>query len=290
MEKSPVSACKESLFTIGQVAKFCGVSRKALRFYEELGIIKPDRVCPETGYRYYNHDTMMLIPIIKYYKQMGFKLQEMTGVGEKGTCFYHEKNFVTKLDELAEEERRIRNCHIAVQDWLKLIREGSMVSENKIEHVSIKYLDRKSFYYQDQEFSYDYKKSVINVPWVNYLESHDACITGAVYLRFPSYQDKLDDCVKHVSIMQEPIGTTSFEIPRWEFGGYMVASAYHVGPHCTLHQTYSKILAWMDQCGYERGEESYERYVIDYWATQETNDFVTEILIPIKANNLEKKY
>lgn len=282
MVTSSICSEKEKLYTIGQVAKKCGVSRKTLRFYEELGIIKPDVVCPETSYRYYNKDTMMLLPIIKYYKQMGFKLQEMTGVGKKGTCFYHETNFITKIEELTVEEQEIRNRHVAVEDWLNMIREGTMVVENRIQQVSVKFVDKKDFYFKEQEFTYDYKDAVINVPWVNYLEKNNVVITGAVYLGFSSYQEKFEGKIKKASIMQEPIGIINPSLPRWQFGGDMMACVYHIGPHETIDESYEKIIHWAQKNKYICGPECYERYIVDYWATQDTDDFVTEIMLPIK--------
>ena len=34
----------ETLYSIGEVSKLCNVSKKALRFYDEIGIISPDKV------------------------------------------------------------------------------------------------------------------------------------------------------------------------------------------------------------------------------------------------------
>ncbi|MDT2704299.1 MerR family transcriptional regulator [Enterococcus dongliensis] len=67
----------KKLLSIGEAADICHVSRKTLRFYEELGLLVPDYVSPQNNYRYYSEETVMLIPILKYYKQMGFRLQEI---------------------------------------------------------------------------------------------------------------------------------------------------------------------------------------------------------------------
>lgn len=117
------------MYSIGEVAKICNVSRKTLRFYEQLGLITPDYVCLENGYRYYTEKTMNLIPVIKYYKQMGFKLQEMGNVQNTGDYFYQETNFLTKLSALKREEQRISNSYTAVSDWLGLLREGAVAAE-----------------------------------------------------------------------------------------------------------------------------------------------------------------
>ena len=44
----------EQLFSIGDVAKFFHLSVSSLRHYEALGLLTPERVDPNTGYRSYS--------------------------------------------------------------------------------------------------------------------------------------------------------------------------------------------------------------------------------------------
>jgi DNA-binding transcriptional MerR regulator len=44
---------QDGLLTIGRFARLCRLSVKQLRHYDELGLLRPDRVDPATGYRYY---------------------------------------------------------------------------------------------------------------------------------------------------------------------------------------------------------------------------------------------
>ena len=43
----------ERLLTIGEFAQRCGLSRSALRFYDQNDLLRPRSVDGETGYRYY---------------------------------------------------------------------------------------------------------------------------------------------------------------------------------------------------------------------------------------------
>ena len=52
-------------FTIGQLAKQTGVSRKAIRLYEEKGLILPSIKRNEGNYRIYNHEHVFCINGIK---------------------------------------------------------------------------------------------------------------------------------------------------------------------------------------------------------------------------------
>ena len=51
----------EQLYTIGEVSKICNVSRKALRFYDKIGIIRPDKISEENGYRFYSRETVRCV-------------------------------------------------------------------------------------------------------------------------------------------------------------------------------------------------------------------------------------
>ena len=35
---------KEDLYSIGKVSKICDVSQRMLRYYEEIGLIRPDEI------------------------------------------------------------------------------------------------------------------------------------------------------------------------------------------------------------------------------------------------------
>lgn len=65
------------LYSIGEVSEICDISKKALRFYDKIGIISPTHISQTNGYRYYSNDILYFVPIIRYFKQMGFKLEEM---------------------------------------------------------------------------------------------------------------------------------------------------------------------------------------------------------------------
>lgn len=52
-------------FSIGEVAQMKGLTVKALRFYEEIGLLAPHRIDPFTKYRYYHSDQFFVIELIK---------------------------------------------------------------------------------------------------------------------------------------------------------------------------------------------------------------------------------
>lgn len=271
---------KKKLYSIGEVSKICNISKKALRFYDKIGIICPDKISEDNNYRYYSKETLLRVPVIKYFKQMGFRLEEMKEFLEGNSYAAHEKGFRLKIDELRKREEEIRASYISVKDWYDLILEANSVIRNNVTEVSVKYMDPMTTCFLEQEFSYNYMESIINIEWTNYLERIEKDITGAVILWFPNYREKLEEKKTKVRILQKIIKDCG-DNPIMTLGGTMVASCYHIGPHETLAQTYEKVTSWVREHGYKCGEEAIERYVTDYWTIRNSEEFVTEVLIKV---------
>lgn len=67
----------EELLKIGELAELAGVSPKALRVYEKMGIIKPVKIDEENGYRYYSANQVKDVESLLEWKDMGFSLKEV---------------------------------------------------------------------------------------------------------------------------------------------------------------------------------------------------------------------
>lgn len=267
-------------FSVGEVSKICNISKKALRFYDKIGLISPDRVSQENNYRFYNRKSLLSVPIIKYYKQMGFKLEEMRAFLEGSTYSMLAKTFRQKIEDLKEMESEIFKMYTSVKDWYDLILEAEMIIENDVREVAIKYMDSPDLCFMEQEFNYNYMESIINIDWTNYIESINNEVTGPVIINFPSFKERMEGKSKKVRLLQKTILECQPD-QLIKFGGHMVVSCYHIGTHETINETYRKICEWTDAHGYKCDEESYERYVTDYWTTRKEGQFVTEVIIRV---------
>ena len=68
------------MYRIGEFSRLSKVTVKALRYYDEMGLLKPARVDGLTGYRLYT--TAQLVPLqrIVALRQAGLSIEEITGV------------------------------------------------------------------------------------------------------------------------------------------------------------------------------------------------------------------
>ncbi|WP_027723021.1 MerR family transcriptional regulator [Maridesulfovibrio zosterae] len=267
-------------YFIGDMSKICNLSKKALRYYDKINLI-PSHRHDYNNYRYYTYDALLTVPVIKYYKQMGFTLDEMKEFIEgSGTNVFKsiQKSFLTKIHELEEEQEKIRRKHVSVRDWYELILEAEMAIDNDIRDVSIKFIDSADLLFQDQIYKNDIRDSIINLEFTKHVEDLNNEITGPVIINFSSIDDRLENNEQEIKMLQKTILSCSDE-NTYRFGGEMMASCYHIGPHESIHSTYDKMRRWAVNNAYNLSKQSYERYVTDYWTTRNDAKFVTEVLI-----------
>jgi DNA-binding transcriptional MerR regulator len=66
------------LLSIGEIAKYTGVSIRSLRYYERINILKPAYVDPDSGYRYYSSNQAFLIELIMFCIELDIPLKELS--------------------------------------------------------------------------------------------------------------------------------------------------------------------------------------------------------------------
>ena len=67
----------DNLFSIGEIAKVIGISRKTILNYEAKGLIAPDTKDGAVGNRYYTIDTFTHIRTIRVLQDLGLSLNEI---------------------------------------------------------------------------------------------------------------------------------------------------------------------------------------------------------------------
>ncbi|MFC1909507.1 helix-turn-helix domain-containing protein [Chloroflexota bacterium] len=116
------------MFKIGDFSKLSFVTVKTLRYYDEIGLLRPVKVDQFTGYRYYSADQLPRLNYIIALKNLGLSLEEVTMlISNDLTPAQIRDIFILKKAELqqrvSEEQSRLEK----VQKLLKQIeKEGTM--------------------------------------------------------------------------------------------------------------------------------------------------------------------
>jgi len=116
----------QDFLSIGKVSKLKNVSIKSLRYYDEIGILKPAYVNHQTNYRYYKPEQLFIVDAITLCIDLGIPLKTLPSYRDSdGNWDFRKLLFDGKV--LAE--KRIRSMHNSLdtlQNTLKKIESGEL--------------------------------------------------------------------------------------------------------------------------------------------------------------------
>lgn len=112
--------------SIGKVSKLKGVSIKSLRYYDEIGILKPAYVNQATNYRYYKPEQLFFIDAITLCIELGIPLKTLPDY-QKADGSWDFQRLLFDGKTLAEDKiRSMRDSINALQNTMRLIEAGEM--------------------------------------------------------------------------------------------------------------------------------------------------------------------
>src|SRR5262245_51996832 len=68
------------MLKIGEFSRLSQVTVKALRHYDDIGLLKPSQIDPFTSYRYYTLDQLSRLHRIMVLKELGLSLEQIVQI------------------------------------------------------------------------------------------------------------------------------------------------------------------------------------------------------------------
>ena len=94
-------------YSIKKLSEIAGVSTRTLRYYDEIGLLKPARVS-SSGYRIYGKKQVDILQQILFYKELGISLDEIKEIIQN-------PNFEKIGDPSSKEAKALAELH---KKWL----------------------------------------------------------------------------------------------------------------------------------------------------------------------------
>lgn len=272
------------MLSIGEFSKICGVSTKTLRYYAEMGLIIPDEINPENGYRYYSIKQLKKLLFINRLKAYHFSLEEIKAILEwEGD--QSEEKFCSALNRKRKE---IQDKVTAFEYTLKQMNKDILNLElgipmmSYLENIEVQIVETQS----------------MNILYMRQMISSEDYVAG--YGRYISrlYEkiaiDKLTLLGTPITIYHsaefDPSGNDiEFAIPIEEtvkgtrdLPGELCAKSVLKGSYSELTSVYARLREWIDEEGYELVKSPYEVYITDPNHATDSEEIVTEVYFPIK--------
>jgi DNA-binding transcriptional MerR regulator/effector-binding domain-containing protein len=266
-------------YRIGEFSKMAKMSVKTLRYYDEIGLLKPNKVDGWNRYRYYSTEQLGTIQTIFLYRDAGLSIDEtkqmLLGHDIKGLL-------ESRRDELTTERERIST------ELSNL--ERIIMNEKKNEHNAIvKDIPGCVVYCGKGKIAnfQEMTKFILGTA-EECLEANPGLECDPSDYCFVTYLDK-EFKDREISIeYSQAVKRTGIETENITFKKLEPVTAIcvmHKGSYDKLGNAYSCALEFIEENEYQMCENPRECYIAGCWNRDNESDYLTEIQIPIKKMN-----
>ncbi len=270
------------MIRIGDFSKLSRVTVKTLRYYDEMGLLRPVAVDRFTGYRYYEYDQLPRLHRVLALRDLGFSLEEiarfldngLTSEQMRGMLLLRQAEIRQKVND--EEERLGRAANLLHQ-----IEQENNMSEYAVVMKAVEPIRVASV------------RGVVRLPseqtplWCKlgtYLEANHIKPVGPC---LSLYHDKEHKEFEWDIEVAEPVqgevkGSAEVSVSDLPAVAQMACAVHH-GPFETISLAYDAILKWVDENGFEVSGPCREVYLHEAKpGVQDDPETVTEIQFPVR--------
>ncbi|WP_145407907.1 MerR family transcriptional regulator [Paenibacillus xylanexedens] len=135
------------MFKISAFSRLSKVSLKTLRYYDQIGILKPRKVDHDTGYRYYSSDQLLELNRILMYKELGFTLPQISQLLQEDITLENIQGmFKLKRSEIQQMIDTEQAKLLRIEERMKLIEQEGQLETGQ--EIRIRAEGAQSFLYQ----------------------------------------------------------------------------------------------------------------------------------------------
>jgi len=280
------------MLKIGDFSKLSQVSIKALRLYDQKGLLKPSSVDRFTGYRFYSASQLPRLNRILAFKDLGFSLEEIAKLlAEEVSPSQIRGMLRLKQGELQQHVADTQERLWRVEARLKQIEmENTMATYDvvikKIEPVTAIAL-------REILPSYGAIAGLFGEV-MGYLGSQGISPNGFPLAIWHDSEYKESDvdgeaafpidrslATKLSSTLEQQHRLKVYELPSYE----QAACIVHQGSYKSIAQSYSHLLTWIEQNSYRVISGNREVY-INGGSEQDNESYITEIQFPVEKVNI----
>lgn len=269
------------MLKIGDFSKLTRISIRMLRHYNEIGLLIPEEIDEDTGYRYYSASQLPMAELIQVLKNMGFSLAMVKEVLTKYENPDELEHFLLlQKQELDSQEQDLQQKMRLLDSTIKWLRKDGNIMNY---HVNLKTLPERYVASVRQVIPTYANEGML---WGTLAQE-----TAAMNLQFPSpayamsiYHDKeFREQDVDVEVQQTVNGSynntshvTFKTVPAIE-----MASVTFKGQYEQISAVNEAIVNWITQNGYDFNGPCFWIYHVSPNETQNPDEYVTEVCYPV---------
>lgn len=270
---------RSQLLSIGQTARLFSLSVGTLRHYEALGLVMPEYTDPDTGYRYYSVRQFEPLNTIRYLRMLGMPLPEIADFLQNRDISRIEDKLRQQKAVIEEKQRELEIISRKIDNRLRQLEDAH---SSPLGEITVKTLPACRLVWVERPLSIGSSLDVeMPIRALEAQQTETAVFLGKVGVgisregllsgRFEHY-----DCIFLVLDDEDRYDGAVRHMPASE-----CVSIRYCGSHTEAPEIYCRLREYMRQNGLTPSDFSREITMIDYGVTDDPNQFVTEISIPI---------
>lgn len=271
------------MLSIGEFSKICQVSSKTLRYYDEIGLLQPEEINQENGYRYYAIDQLEQMLFINRLKTYHFSLEEIKGILESDEAEAENlcRLLSKKKSEMEKQMQQYQNILDQLRDDISKLQEGRSVM-TYMEDIDVTLADMPMMnllsmrrMISEHEFTDSYSHCFGRL--FRKIADDQLTVTAPPMVLFHSSEFTPEgmDTEFAVPVEEYVKGTRDFR------PGLCLKTVLY-GSYSKLPSVYARQRQWAENQGYEGSDALYEVYVTDPSQVSEDSELITEIYFPIR--------
>ena len=271
------------MLSIGEFSNICKVSTKTLRYYAEIGLILPDEINPENGYRYYSVEQLETMLFINRLKSCNFSLEEIKAVLEADELQEEKlcQELTRKKKEMARQVTEFQKTLNQLNDDISVLKQGKSIM-SYLENIDVQLVEVPKMYLlsirkmlTESEIAEEYGNCFHKI----FRKIADDNLTVPAPPMVLFHSDDFSpfglDIEFAVPVKEYITGTRDFH------PGLCLKTVVH-GSYSGLSSVYTKQREWAEKEGYENNNALYEVYVTDPSQTADESGLITEVYYPVK--------
>lgn len=253
----------KNMFSIGEMAKAIGITRKTILNYEAKGLIKPDKKDGTTGNRYYTVDTFTQIRTIKLFQNLGLSLNEIKGYFDDTTELL---SFIKHLEEMRD----------SLNFTIEKLYERADKSKNQIHKIRIE--PQTVYVKKYHTHSIDERTVLLRNTALEAMREYETDISRRMYfIEYPLTDT--DDLTYAVSVAPESKGENILCISAFD-----AISVFHHGAYEDIPNVREKLTAYAKEHNIRLSGKCRHVYVEGPPQHKDPSKFITQIILPIDDN------
>lgn len=250
----------KKLFSIGEIAKSIGITRRIILNYEEKGLIQPDRKDGEAGNRYYTIDTFTQIRTIRVFQNLGLSLDEIRG-------------YFDDTVDLQPLIQRLVNMRDELNLSIEKLQERANKAPDSIKEITV---DEQTVYCRKYDSStVSQKTDLLRETALEAMRKYGTDTTRRMY--FTEYPVENTSEISYcIAVPPSSDGENIVKIPQFQ-----AVSLYHHGAYESIPDTRKKLTDFAKENGLKINGLCRHIYIEGPPQHKDKNKFVTQIILPL---------